>query len=115
MCDYISLVRWLQSTRNGQAGLYRSAGTQGLTWDVILLVAEAQYGEKALNVSDVCVSMAASKSTVLKLIAQLAEEHILTKKRKKTDSRTQLLRLDDRFRRRLEGYLDDVAVTFPGR
>ena len=111
---HLALARWFQITRAGQDALYRSAATQNLTWDVILLVAEAQYAEQELNVSDVCVTVNASKSTVLKLIAQLTADKVLVKQRKETDSRTHLLRLDDQFEKRLGIYLDKAAGDWPG-
>ena len=42
---YLDLVRWAQQVRSAQNALYRNAGTQNLTWDVLFLIAEAQYGE----------------------------------------------------------------------
>ena len=88
-------------------------GTQNLTWDVLFLIAEAQYAGQDLNVSDICVSVAASKSTTLKLIAQLATDDVISKRQKENDSRTQLVTLNETFRRKLEHYLDSLTETFP--
>lgn len=109
----LARVRWLQAARARQNNLYRAAGTQNLTWDVILLIAEAQFSGRDLNVSDICVSVPASKSTTLKLIAKLATDKIIDKRRKPGDSRTQLIRLKDKFRGDLEALLNDLARGFP--
>lgn len=109
----LARVRWLQTARARQNDLYRAAGTQNLTWDVILLIAEAQFSNRDLNVSDICVSVPASKSTTLKLIAKLATDKIIDKQRKPGDSRTQLIRLKDRFRDDLEDLLNSLADDFP--
>ena len=109
----LARVRWLQAARARQNSLYRAAGTQNLTWDVILLIAEAQFSGRDLNVSDICVSVPASKSTTLKLIAKLATDKIIDKRRKPGDSRTQLIRLKDKFRGDLEALLNDLARGFP--
>jgi len=106
-------VQWIQASRSGQNKLYPNAGTQSLTWDVIFLIAEAQFAGKDINVSDVCVSVTASKSTVLKLIAQLVANKIVTKRRKENDTRTHLLRLHDAFQRKLEAYLDETVAAVP--
>ncbi|HAD88081.1 MAG TPA: hypothetical protein DCG48_12025 [Rhodospirillaceae bacterium] len=110
---YLDLVRWAQQVRSAQNALYRNAGTQNLTWDVLFLIAEAQYAGQNLNVSDICVSVAASKSTTLKLIAQLAGNGIVDKRQKENDSRTQLVTLNETFRKKFEAYLDNVVETFP--
>lgn len=110
---YLDKVRWVQKSRATQNSLYRNAGTQNLTWDVLFLIAEAQYAGQNLNVSDICVSVAASKSTTLKLIAQLAMDGVIDKRQKENDSRTQLVTLNDSFRKRLEFYLDNLTKTFP--
>lgn len=109
----LARVRWLQAARARQNDLYRAAGTQNLTWDVILLIAEAEYSGRDLNVSDICVSVPASKSTTLKLIARLASDKIIDKRRKPGDSRTQLIRLKDKFRGDLESMLDQLSRQFP--
>lgn len=111
---YLEKVRWMQKSRAAQNALYRNAGTQNLTWDVIFLIAEAQYAGQNLNVSDICVSVAASKSTTLKLIAQLALDDVIIKRQKENDSRTQLVTLNDVFRKRLEHHLDSLTATYPG-
>tara|TARA_B100000513_G_C11830618_1_gene162394 strand:+ start:153 stop:533 length:381 start_codon:yes stop_codon:yes gene_type:complete len=111
---YLGKVQWVQSSRAAQNALYRNAGTQNLTWDVLFLIAEAQYGGKNLNVSDICVSVSASKSTTLKLIAQLASDGVIDKRQKENDSRTQLVTLNDGFRKKLESYLDTISRAFPG-
>ncbi|MEQ9557632.1 MAG: hypothetical protein RIG67_17820 [Rhodospirillales bacterium] len=103
----------MQKSRAAQNNLYRNAGTQNLTWDVLFLIAEAQYAGQDLNVSDICVSVAASKSTTLKLIAQLATDDVISKRQKENDSRTQLVTLNETFRRKLEHYLDSLTETFP--
>ncbi|MEQ9170711.1 MAG: hypothetical protein RIE87_05830 [Rhodospirillales bacterium] len=103
----------MQKSRAAQNSLYRNAGTQNLTWDVLFLIAEAQYAGQNLNVSDICVSVAASKSTTLKLIAQLSTDDVITKRQKENDSRTQLVTLNEGFRRKLEQYLDSLTETFP--
>ncbi|PIW29559.1 MAG: hypothetical protein COW30_04830 [Rhodospirillales bacterium CG15_BIG_FIL_POST_REV_8_21_14_020_66_15] len=110
---YLDKVRWVQQSRATQNTLYRNAGTQNLTWDVLFLIAEAQYAGKNLNVSDICVSVAASKSTTLKLIAQLAMDGVINKRQKENDSRTQLVTLSDSFRKKLEFYLDNITRTYP--
>jgi|TARA_R100001129_G_scaffold51627_3_gene35638 DNA-binding MarR family transcriptional regulator len=110
---YLEKVRWVQKSRATQNALYRNAGTQNLTWDVLFLIAEAQYAGQNLNVSDICVSVAASKSTTLKLIAQLATDSVIDKRQKENDSRTQLVTLHDTFRKKLEHYLDTLSTTFP--
>lgn len=110
---YLEKVRWVQSSRATQNKIYRNAGTQNLTWDVLFLIAEAQYAGQHLNVSDICVSVAASKSTTLKLIAQLALDGMIVKRQKKNDSRTQLVTLSDPFRKKLEAYLDNLTMTYP--
>lgn len=110
---YLAKVRWVQKSRAAQNSLYRNAGTQNLTWDVLFLIAEAQYAGQNLNVSDICVSVAASKSTTLKLIAQLSTDDVITKRQKENDSRTQLVTLNEGFRRKLEQYLDSLTETFP--
>ncbi|MAO56164.1 MAG: hypothetical protein CMM61_10740 [Rhodospirillaceae bacterium] len=111
--SYLDLVRWAQEVRRAQNALYRNAGTQNLTWDVLFLIAEAQYAGQNLNVSDICVSVAASKSTTLKLIAQLASNGVVDKRQKENDSRTQLVTLNDAFRKKFEAYLDKVTESFP--
>lgn len=111
--SYLDLVRWAQEVRRAQNALYRNAGTQNLTWDVLFLIAEAQYAGQNLNVSDICVSVAASKSTTLKLIAQLASNGVVDKRQKENDSRTQLVTLNDAFRKKFEAYLDKVSESFP--
>lgn len=111
--SYLDLVRWAQEVRRAQNALYRNAGTQNLTWDVLFLIAEAQYAGQNLNVSDICVSVAASKSTTLKLIAQLAGNGVVDKRQKENDSRTQLVTLNDAFRKKFEAYLDKVSESFP--
>ena len=111
--SYLDLVRWAQQVRSAQNALYRNAGTQNLTWDVLFLIAEAQYAGQNLNVSDICVSVAASKSTTLKLIAQLAGNGVVDKRQKENDSRTQLVTLNETFRKKFEAYLDKVVETFP--
>lgn len=111
---YLEKVRWAQKSRAAQNALYRNAGTQNLTWDVIFLIAEAQYAGQNLNVSDICVSVAASKSTTLKLIAQLAVDDVIVKRQKENDSRTQLVTLNEAFRKRLEHHLDSLTATYPG-
>ncbi|HBC07297.1 MAG TPA: hypothetical protein DC046_06895 [Rhodospirillaceae bacterium] len=103
----------MQKSRATQNALYRNAGTQNLTWDVLFLIAEAQYAGQNLNVSDICVSVTASKSTTLKLIAQLATDNVIDKRQKENDSRTQLVTLNDGFRKKLEHYLDTLSTTFP--
>lgn len=110
---YLEKVRWVQKSRATQNSLYRNAGTQNLTWDVLFLIAEAQYAGQNLNVSDICVSVAASKSTTLKLIAQLAMDGVINKRQKENDSRTQLVTLNDGFRKKLEYYLDNLTETYP--
>lgn len=110
---YLDKVRWVQKSRATQNSLYRNAGTQNLTWDVLFLIAEAQYAGQNLNVSDICVSVAASKSTTLKLIAQLAMDGVINKRQKENDSRTQLVTLNDSFRKKLEFYLDNLTKTYP--
>ena len=110
---YLEKVRWVQKSRATQNALYRNAGTQNLTWDVLFLIAEAQYAGQNLNVSDIFVSVAASKSTTLKLIAQLATDSVIDKRQKENDSRTQLVTLHDTFRKKLEHYLDTLSTTFP--
>ena len=110
---YLEKVRWVQKSRATQNSLYRNAGTQNLTWDVLFLIAEAQYAGQNLNVSDICVSVAASKSTTLKLIAQLAMDSVINKRQKENDSRTQLVTLNDGFRKKLEYYLDNLTETYP--
>lgn len=111
--SYLDLVRWAQQVRSAQNALYRNAGTQNLTWDVLFLIAEAQYAGQNLNVSDICVSVAASKSTTLKLIAQLAGNGVVDKRQKENDSRTQLVTLNETFRKKFEAYLDNVVENFP--
>ena len=111
--SYLDLVRWAQQVRSAQNALYRNAGTQNLTWDVLFLIAEAQYAGQNLNVSDICVSVAASKSTTLKLIAQLAGNGVVDKRHKENDSRTQLVTLNETFRKKFEAYLDNVVENFP--
>lgn len=111
---YLEKVQWVQSARSAQNSLYRNAGTQNLTWDVLFLIAEAQYAGKNLNVSDICVSVSASKSTTLKLIAQLASDGVIDKRQKENDSRTQLVTLNDGFQKKLESYLDAISKGFPG-
>ncbi|MAN79361.1 MAG: hypothetical protein CMF64_03085 [Magnetovibrio sp.] len=111
---YLEKVRWMQKSRGAQNALYRNAGTQNLTWDVLFLIAEAQYAGQNLNVSDICVSVAASKSTTLKLIAQLASDDVIIKRQKENDSRTQLVTLNETFRKRLEHHLDSLTATYPG-
>lgn len=110
---YLEKVHWVQKSRAAQNALYRNAGTQNLTWDVLFLIAEAQYAGQNLNVSDICVSVAASKSTTLKLIAQLATDNVINKRQKENDSRTQLVTLNDGFRKKLEYYLDNLTETYP--
>lgn len=112
---FLDRVRWFKAARAQQNSLYRTVGTQNLTWDVILLIAEAQYANRDLNVSDICVSMPASKSTTLKLIARLAADKVISKHRKPGDSRTQLIRLRDKFRGDLEASLDRLIDEFPTR
>ena len=107
-------VLWMQKARGAQNALYRNAGTQNLTWDVLFLIAEAQYAGQNLNVSDICVAVAASKSTTLKLIAQLASDDVIIKRQKENDSRTQLVTLNETFRKRLEHHLDSLTATYPG-
>jgi DNA-binding MarR family transcriptional regulator len=110
---YLEKVRWVQKSRATQNNLYRNAGTQNLTWDVLFLIAEAQYAGQNLNVSDICVSVSASKSTTLKLIAQLAMDGVINKRQKENDSRTQLVTLSEGFRKKLEYYLDNLTTTYP--
>lgn len=110
---YLNKVRWVQKSRATQNALYRNAGTQNLTWDVLFLIAESQYAGQDLNVSDICVSVSASKSTTLKLIAQLATDEVIDKRQKENDSRTQLVTLHDGFRKNLEAYLDGLTKAFP--
>lgn len=110
----LARIRWLQGIRAAQDRLYRNAGTQGLTWDVILLIAEADLSGRPLSVSDVCVTVSASKSTTLKLIARLMADGVVAKRRKPGDSRTHLLALDETFRPRLDAFLDAAAGDVPG-
>ena len=46
---YLNKVRWVQKSRATQNALYRNAGTQNLTWDVLFLIAESQYAGQDLN------------------------------------------------------------------
>lgn len=110
---YLDKVRWVQKSRATQNTLYRNAGTQNLTWDVLFLIAESQYAGQDLNVSDICVSVSASKSTTLKLIAQLAMDGVIDKRQKVNDSRTQLVTLTEGFRKKLEYYLDNLTSSYP--
>ncbi|MEK9671051.1 MAG: hypothetical protein VW268_00925 [Rhodospirillaceae bacterium] len=102
----------MQSTHRGQHALYSSAGTLRLTWEVILIAAQEHCAGRNLNVMDVCVSVGASKSTVLKLIQQLTGGQILSRRIKESDGRTQLLRLQDGFRQEFEAFLDGLAGSF---
>jgi len=110
---FLARIRWFKAARAQQNALYQTVGTQNLTWDVILLIAEAQYASRDLNVSDICVSVPASKSTTLKLIARLAADKVISKHRKPGDSRTQLIRLRDKFRADLETALNALVDGFP--
>lgn len=109
----LSLVRWLMAQRRLQEQLYRSVGTQGLTWDVILLVAEAELSNVELSVSDICVSVGASKSTTLKLIGKLVADDVIQKRRKLSDSRRHLLTLSETFGPRFEAAITELIDTYP--
>ena len=74
---------------------------ENLSWDLIFLVAEADFSAEKIYVSDLYISFNAAKSTVNERINSLIMDKIFQKSNHPTDKRKLLVSLTDNFKKAL--------------
>ena len=72
---------------------------ENLSWELIFLVAEADFSDNQIHVSDLYISFNAAKSTVNERINALIIDEIFQKSNHPSDKRRLLVKLTDKFKK----------------
>jgi CheY-like chemotaxis protein/DNA-binding MarR family transcriptional regulator len=84
---------------------------ENLSWDLIFLVAEADFSDKKVHVSDLYISFNAAKSTINERINALIIDDIFQKSNHPSDKRRLLVKLTDKFKKTLINHVQSNIDT----
>jgi DNA-binding response OmpR family regulator len=102
----LAYVRYCLEQFDQRRALFSSGNAEGLTWWMILTVAEAQLASTHMFVSDLYFSTPSAKTTINSRINLLVEKGILSRHEHASDGRRQNLRLAESFQDRFDDYID---------
>jgi len=81
-----------------------------LFWEIIYFVAEGNFRNAKVSVSDIYLSLGVSKSTAIRCVTQLEDLGILEKARDPNDRRRAVITLTGKFRNEFIDFLDKMLL-----
>lgn len=107
----LSFIRSSLIARRRQSELVKQSETQNLTWDIIYQVAECYFGGKKICITDVYISVLASKTSTIKATDRLVRDGVLVRSKDKSDKRRNNLNLSKAFELKFLAYLDELISS----
>jgi len=102
----LSYIKYCLNIFEQRRELVRGANGEDLSWTLIFMVAQAQFEEQKIYVSDLYVSIPSAKSTINARISSLIEDDIFTKSGDSIDGRRQQILLTKRFGSELTAHIN---------
>ena len=103
----LAYIRFCLDQLNRRRYLVSALSSEALTWWLIFTVAESQYVEKPLFVSDLYFSTPSAKTTINSRMNQLIEKGVLTKRSYPNDGRRKQLTMTDQFKLKFAAHISD--------
>jgi DNA-binding MarR family transcriptional regulator len=104
----LDYIRFCLNQLERRRQLVRSLSSDALTWWLIFTIAEAQFSEQELFVSDLYVSAPSAKTTINSRINMLIDEGVVEKKYHPDDGRRQHITLKSSFE---EVLIDNIQTS----